>query len=387
MLKLTLTDGYSFCQGIEVENIPQLSTDRIPPGSKILLKNADIRSGYILLHPSCCTYLGGKVPTLYEKWEISRSLLKNARRRSCKWCSDIFPEITFLFTANPDGPPPWVNFGTKVSSADDSSFKSLSSKEKAETKQNSEFDAQRKGAIAEAESGAAKKVFGGGGMKKLTNNQVPEFKKPFNSRERVSRGDKRRNDPKEKISDTAQTKPPEKVSLFHFLEDKLSGNETHSVATADFEVNNVKTAANYSNGNANRGTQHKSEQQEFNNKKQNAAINYNYNQQQYNSSTHFENKYTNSSRNNRPDVGSSSSRVAGAASNHSVDAITNNVGKMSLNSQFASRSLKQHLNLNKTKNDDTNAAKNSNWKIGDSCLAKYWEDGKVCSSKARCTRF
>lgn len=84
MLKLTLTDGYSFCQGIECESIPELNVDRVPPGSKVLLKNANIRSGYILLNPSCCIYLGGKVPTLYEKWEVSRSLLKTTRKRSCK---------------------------------------------------------------------------------------------------------------------------------------------------------------------------------------------------------------------------------------------------------------------------------------------------------------
>lgn len=85
MLKLTLTDGHSFCQGIEIGNIPQLSVDRTPPGSKVLLKNACLKSGYILLEPSCCTYLGGKVPTLYEKWELSRSLLKSTNRRSCKY--------------------------------------------------------------------------------------------------------------------------------------------------------------------------------------------------------------------------------------------------------------------------------------------------------------
>lgn len=84
MLKLTLTDGHTFCQGIELESIPQISINKTAPGSKVLLRNAEVRSGYILLHPACCTYLGGKVVGLYEKWVISRSLLKNTRRRSCK---------------------------------------------------------------------------------------------------------------------------------------------------------------------------------------------------------------------------------------------------------------------------------------------------------------
>lgn len=84
MLKLTLTDGHSFCQAVEISEIPALSAHKTAPGSKILLKTAKVKSGYILLQPRCCTYLGGKVPALYEKWEISRSLLKNARR-PCKY--------------------------------------------------------------------------------------------------------------------------------------------------------------------------------------------------------------------------------------------------------------------------------------------------------------
>lgn len=97
MLKLTLTDGHSFCQGIEVESIPQISIDRTAPGAKILLKNAQIKSGYILLHPGCCTYLGGKVSALYEKWEVSRSLLKNNRRRTCKFGCCIVEFINRCF--------------------------------------------------------------------------------------------------------------------------------------------------------------------------------------------------------------------------------------------------------------------------------------------------
>lgn len=84
MLKLTLTDGHNFCQAIEILPISSLSCDRTPPGSKILIKNARVVSGYIMLQPNNVSYLGGKVPALYEKWELSKDALKNSRR-SCKF--------------------------------------------------------------------------------------------------------------------------------------------------------------------------------------------------------------------------------------------------------------------------------------------------------------
>ncbi|KAJ8937080.1 hypothetical protein NQ318_018015, partial [Aromia moschata] len=65
-------------------------------------------------------------------------------------------------SASDDGPPPWVNFGNKIqTSSQDSDFKSLGTKNKEVNKDNSEFDLQRQGAIAEATTGAVKKIFGG----------------------------------------------------------------------------------------------------------------------------------------------------------------------------------------------------------------------------------
>lgn len=83
MLKLTLTDGHSFCQAIEINPISGISRDRTPPGSKVLIKNAKVVGGYVLLQGNCCVYLGGKVPAMYEKWEISKSFMKNTRQ-ACK---------------------------------------------------------------------------------------------------------------------------------------------------------------------------------------------------------------------------------------------------------------------------------------------------------------
>lgn len=84
MLKLTLTDGHSFCQGVELSTISSISCDRTPPGSKVLIKNAKLKSGYLHLQPNNCTFLGGRVPALFEKWEISRNILKNPRL-PCKY--------------------------------------------------------------------------------------------------------------------------------------------------------------------------------------------------------------------------------------------------------------------------------------------------------------
>lgn len=88
MLKLTLTDGLNFCQAIEINSIPAISRDRTSPGSKVMIKNAKVVAGYVLLQASSCVYLGGKVPALYEKWELSKSLMKSARQ-TCKQTSNF----------------------------------------------------------------------------------------------------------------------------------------------------------------------------------------------------------------------------------------------------------------------------------------------------------
>lgn len=59
-----------------------------------------------------------------------------------------------------EGAPPWVPFGCKIVSGNqDKSFKSLEKSK--DTNAESEFDQQRKDAIAEASTGAVKKTFGG----------------------------------------------------------------------------------------------------------------------------------------------------------------------------------------------------------------------------------
>lgn len=79
---------------------------------------------------------------------------------------------TRVRSAEEGGPPPWIPFGKKIikaSSEQDKNFKALVEKDKS-GKENAEFEAQRKDAIAEAAKQGSKKVFGGG------NKQVHSIK-------------------------------------------------------------------------------------------------------------------------------------------------------------------------------------------------------------------
>lgn len=84
MLKLILTDGQNHCQAVEVADLPFLNHNKTAPGSKLLIKRAVINSGYIFLDENSCMFLGGKVQSLYEKWEINRIVSKH-NRSSCKY--------------------------------------------------------------------------------------------------------------------------------------------------------------------------------------------------------------------------------------------------------------------------------------------------------------
>lgn len=79
MLKLTLTDGETFVQAIETSNIPSISREKTPPGSKVLLKNVKIVNGFLCLNQSNTKLLGGNVPHLFEKWEVAKSVQHHNR--------------------------------------------------------------------------------------------------------------------------------------------------------------------------------------------------------------------------------------------------------------------------------------------------------------------
>ncbi|CAB3365397.1 Hypothetical predicted protein [Cloeon dipterum] len=243
MLKLLLTDGTSTCQAIEVEHLPSLSLNT-PPGTKLRFKpgTIPISHGFIQLKPALLEFLGGRVAPLVEKWELNRTLAKHSRGR----------------IGEEGGPPPWIPFGQKIMKAQpsDRNFKSLDTGEK-ENKENPEFEAQRKDAIAEAARAGSKKVFGGGTKQMLDHNVQQVVNMGFSvsqaeyalkqSRNNVDRALKilqkgeestmqnfpsqkridkpeprgRKKGDREKDEDGVAAKPSGKVSLFDFLEDKL----------------------------------------------------------------------------------------------------------------------------------------------------------------------
>lgn len=96
MLKISLTDGDTYVQALEVSPLNSISRNITPPGTKLLINNAKVSSGYLLLSPDNCTLLGGKVPAMIEKWEVAKSIQKT-QRRNCKYLIFMFIMlITFV---------------------------------------------------------------------------------------------------------------------------------------------------------------------------------------------------------------------------------------------------------------------------------------------------
>uniref|UniRef100_A0AAR5Q1Z7 Survival of motor neuron-related-splicing factor 30 n=2 Tax=Dendroctonus ponderosae TaxID=77166 RepID=A0AAR5Q1Z7_DENPD len=56
--------------------------------------------------------------------------------------------------------------------------------------------------------------------------------------------------------------------------------------------------------------------------------------------------------------------------------LANNLSKMAVSIEFASRSLRQHLNLDPLKQGSKQELATNGLTVGEQCLAKYWEDGK-----------
>ncbi|XP_076175475.1 tudor domain containing 3 isoform X2 [Ptiloglossa arizonensis] len=258
LLKLSLTDGKNNFQAIEVEHVSSLSLNT-PPGTKVLLPsgNLPMSHGIILLRPSnIVQVLGGKVTNLVEKWELNKKLALHTRVRSTE----------------EGGPPPWIPFGKKIIkvSENDKNFKALAEKEKS-SKENVEFEAQWKDAIAEAAKQGSKKIFGGGN-KQLLDHSVQKIVDQGFSIEQAEyalkvnrnivdkalksllRADNKHNtfketrEPRSKRFDkkTEENKPSSgKISLFDFLEDKLplqsesteTSNPSHNNYTQNAESN------------------------------------------------------------------------------------------------------------------------------------------------------
>ncbi|XP_073997939.1 tudor domain-containing protein 3-like isoform X2 [Rhodnius prolixus] len=236
LLKLILSDGSQSCTALEISPLPFISLNT-PPGTKLRLKGEiTVTSGMLHLNTGNVELLGGIVSTLVEKWTMNRNLAKHTRGR----------------VGMEGGPPPWVPFGEKVSNASnltDKNFKSLDDGGK-ENKEDNEFEAQRRDAIAEAGKGCTRKVFGGGTKPLLDKNVQAIMDKGFSlqvaenalrqNRNNVDRalrclqrktgkgGDDKEKNEKEggrggrrKNEEETGPKPSGRVVLFQFLEDKI----------------------------------------------------------------------------------------------------------------------------------------------------------------------
>ncbi|KXZ45405.1 hypothetical protein GPECTOR_55g311 [Gonium pectorale] len=71
LLCLRLTDGKVTCKAVEYQRVEQLS-EELAPGTKVLLSNANVKDGVILLNPKCIKVLGGRVEALAAAWETQR---------------------------------------------------------------------------------------------------------------------------------------------------------------------------------------------------------------------------------------------------------------------------------------------------------------------------
>ncbi|XP_044749317.1 tudor domain-containing protein 3 [Coccinella septempunctata] len=462
MLKLTLTDGETFVQAIETSNIPFISREKTPPGSKILLQNVRIQNGFLLLNQKNTKLLGGNVPHLFEKWELAKSVQHHSRN-----------------IASADGPPAWVNFGFKVSNFGEEVKVTDSGKTKEQVKENTEFENLRKDAIAEAATGAVRKIFGAGAKLPNTAPRIDTNKARYEGGKQQIRNKKESKPLKESVPQ----KPTDKVSLFDFLENKLQiaggsvdvkskqdnqdkksdyEDQNHSYHknvmpkkeyeqknSSEFRVNhdyensshyvqkqsssyremesNKKQYKNrdYSNSTRGYGNDHGKASKEgskvfdINNssyrynaretpvKKSSSAKfqndSYKNSHDSFESQSNTRNNYNDSApqknsqickRNEEEKMHDSWHYRAPNLVNHEqkgsevIDNLTEQVVKMSVGGEFASRSLRQHLNLQGKKTNIPKSAVDSNrindnksFNVGDECLAKYWEDDKFYPSR------
>ncbi|XP_030745527.1 tudor domain-containing protein 3-like [Sitophilus oryzae] len=405
MLKLTLTDGESYVQAIEISVINSISRENTAPGTKILIIDANLVSGYLLINSQNCKVLGGRVEHLYEKWLLAKSVQQNHQYVSS------------------DGAPPWVAFGCKISTGnEDKTFKSLDKSK--DPNSNSEFEQQRKDAIAEASTGAIKKTFGGRVKQNVqaTQNTQQQYRgkgRPDRP-EQPDRGRKGKFAQKEEDGGFEKfQKPSEKISLFSFLEDKLPITETKKDTYTKPVFNQETKSKPYSERSTNQNYNNNQPYKKYEHGKpeqSNNSFNYNRGDSSYNNRTtgnRPDSYQGNRPRNDRSQLqppvqnrvqnqgsysaNSTTSRQqyydnqkptqnvsqnsANVQNNVDMHNLAANLSKMSVNNEFASRSLKQHLNLaGPVKKQEANAVPNgpsNDLRIGDRCMARYWEDGKL----------
>lgn len=162
LLRVQLTDGTSYCSGLQWEKWHSISLST-PPGSKILLKSdpIPISNGFLLLSEKHFKFLGGRVPHLIEKWQVAKNLSQHNRVPQQEGCA-----------------PPWVPFGQKIDMGSlkdvKSNFKSLDQCQK-DTKPNEAFEKHRQMTIAEVSRAKEGKVKVFGGVKQPQDGDIAQL--------------------------------------------------------------------------------------------------------------------------------------------------------------------------------------------------------------------
>jgi len=140
LLRLTLTDGKATFNALEMAVIKGLDA-KTPPGTKIQFIDV-VRNerGFLLLTPSNCRILGGRVEKLIEKWRLKDPSTLTRPRPG----------------GDGQGPPPWVPFGQKARLPESMLSKNLRVMDIAATGQqeapaiSEEFSQARQNVIAQA---------------------------------------------------------------------------------------------------------------------------------------------------------------------------------------------------------------------------------------------
>lgn len=65
--------------GIELRRIGDISIGKLPIGAKMILRNATVARGMVLLTPDCATVLGGKIESMDRAWKEGRKARLLAR--------------------------------------------------------------------------------------------------------------------------------------------------------------------------------------------------------------------------------------------------------------------------------------------------------------------
>ncbi|PYH93777.1 putative RecQ-mediated genome instability protein [Aspergillus ellipticus CBS 707.79] len=78
--RLILQDaGGTRAVAIELKSVNGVSLNKLPIGAKMVLRNATVARGMILLTPECVTLLGGKIEAMDQAWKAGRKAKLLAR--------------------------------------------------------------------------------------------------------------------------------------------------------------------------------------------------------------------------------------------------------------------------------------------------------------------